>query len=238
MTPGFDDKNGWPGKWWRWRWRWWWWWYTCMTCWSDPRPGFVPTNLKWRSIASLVGIICSSAQPSWNIWFNFILDAPTQSMPPYLVLVPPKQPDSQCLGGKVIQAQYCGEKLTKFIFGTLWFEVKWKQNERKKTIKEQLPIYCLSDPNDFPCQRKISYNFPLVPKTPSTPSPPIFVSSYRFPPFLCPGGQIAVMELLSCSQPISNSTFSSDLVANNLPDSLSMLPQFLELVKVKYEIPF
>ena len=106
----------------------------------------------------------------------------------YLVLVPPKQPDSQCLDGKVIQAQYCGEKLTKFIFGTLWFEVKWKQNERKKTIKEQLPIYCLSDPNDFPCQRKISYNFPLVPKTPSTPSPPYICQFLPFPSVLMTWG--------------------------------------------------
>ena len=79
---------------------------------------------------------------------------------------------------------------------------------------------------------------PLSPKPHSCPTPLIHLSVLALFPVLMSWGQIAVMELLSCSQPISNSAFSSDLVANNLPDSLSMLPQFLELVKVKYEIPF
>ena len=79
---------------------------------------------------------------------------------------------------------------------------------------------------------------PLSPKPHSCPTPLIHLSVLALFPVLMSWGQIAVMELLSCSQPISNSAFSSDLVANNLPDSLSMLSQFLELVKVKYESPF
>ena len=89
-----------------------------------------------------------------------------------------------------------------------------------------------------PCQRKISYISPLSPKPHSCPTPLIHLSVLALFPVLMSWGQIAVMELLSCSQPISDSAFSSDLVANNLPDSLSMLPQFLEFVKVKYEITF
>ena len=147
-----------------------------MTCWSDPRPGFVPTNLKWRSIASLVGIICSSAQPSWNIWFYFNLDAPTQSMPAYLILVPPKQPNSQCLGGKVIQVQYCGEKLTKFIFGTLWLKLKWKQSEReKKILKSNFPFIVFRTQMISLVKERFLTISPLSPKPP-VPPPPIYLS--------------------------------------------------------------
>ena len=39
-----------------------------------------------------------------------------------------------------------------------------------------------------PCQRKISYNFPLVPKTPSTPSPPYICQFLPFPSVLMSWG--------------------------------------------------
>ena len=166
----------------------------------QPRPGFVSTNLKWRSIASLPG--------------------------------PKKWP------GKWTKIYFCFSWECCESWDTSYHRYSASE-KRCKWLPRTSQHYFLLATQMIPLVKERFLTFPpLSPKPHSCPTPLIHLSVLALFPVLMSWGQIAVMELLSCSQPISNSAFSSDLVANNLPDSLSMLPQFLEFVKVKYESPF
>ena len=171
----------------------------------QPRPGFVPTNLRWRSIASLPGP--KKWPGKWTkIYFCFSWEC--------------------CESWDTSYHRYSG----------VWKKVQVIAEDKSAL---SVSVYFLLATQMIPLVKERFLTFPpLSPKPHSCPTPLIHLSVLALFPVLMSWGQIAVMELLSCSQPISNSAFSSDLVANNLPDSLSMLSQFLELVKVKYESPF
>ena len=110
----------------------------------QPRPGFVSTNLKWRSIASLPGP--KKWPGKWTkIYFCFSWEC--------------------CESWDISYHRYSG----------VWKKVQ-------VIAEDKSALFSAGHTNDSPCQRKISYISPPVPKTPQLPNPPhTFVSSCPFP---------------------------------------------------------